>query len=56
VILALLARRFHLRLRGVADPAPLRALGLDAEAGPARRGPDVLEVPAPFVRLPQARA
>jgi hypothetical protein len=56
VILALLARRFHLRLRGVADPAPLRALGLDAEAGPARRGPDVLEVPAPFVRLPQARS
>jgi hypothetical protein len=55
VILALLARRFHLRLRGVADPAPLRALGLDAEAALARREADVLEVKAPFVRLPQVR-
>lgn len=54
VILALMARRFHLRLRGVSNPAPLRDLGLDAESSPARRGPDVLEVKEPFLRLPQA--
>lgn len=53
VILALLARRYRLLVRGCADPVPLRAVGIDASAEPAPRGPDLLVVDEPFVRLPQ---
>jgi hypothetical protein len=55
VMLALLAALHPLRLRGLADPGPLRALGFDAEAGPATPGPRALRVPEPFSRLPQRR-
>ncbi|MCK6505829.1 lactate racemase domain-containing protein [Myxococcota bacterium] len=53
VMLALLATRYRLQIRGCHDPAPLRAVGLDASADPPPRGPAWLEVPAPFSRLPQ---
>lgn len=53
VMLALLARHCRLQLRGCADPAPLRAVGLDASAQPAPSGPGWLDVPAPFRKLPQ---
>ena len=53
VMLALLAARYHLQVRGCTDPDPLRAVGLDASAGPPPEGPGWLYVPAPFSRLPQ---
>lgn len=56
VILALLARRYRLAVRGCADPEPLRAVGIDASEAPAPSGPGWLEVPEPFTRLPQRSA
>ncbi len=53
VILALLARRYRLAVRGCEQSAELRAVGLDASAEAAPTGPDWLEVPSPFTRLPQ---
>ncbi len=52
VMLALLARRYRLVLTGCIDPAPLRAVGI-AVWPQAPSGPDWLEVPRPFSRLPQ---
>lgn len=59
VMLALLLRRFpRLVVCGVADPAPLRACGLEATDAPAAAlaPPDALVVDDPFGRLPVYRA
>lgn len=53
VMLALLATRYRLQIRGCVDPAPLRAVGLDASSAPPPQGADWLPVPSPFSRLPQ---
>lgn len=55
IMLALLLRRFRLVVCGLADPAPLRALGLEASRRPAAElaPPDALVVPDPFHRLPR---
>lgn len=55
VMLALLLRRFRLVLCGALDPAPLRAVGLDATSLPAEAvAPrDALVVADPFGRLPR---
>ena len=53
VMLALLARTYHLEVAGCDDPRPLRAAGIPATRAPAPRGPGWLDVPAPFARLPQ---
>jgi hypothetical protein len=55
VMLALLARRYRLVVCGVADPAPLRACGLEATAARAEdlAPADALEVRDPFGRLPR---
>lgn len=53
VMLALLAQRYRLVVRGCVDPAPLRRVGIDASSAPAPTGRQWLEVPAPFTRLPQ---
>ena len=57
VMLALLARRYHLVVCGVTDPAPLQACGLDATTAPADAlaPPDSLVVDDPFGRLPALR-
>ncbi len=52
VMLAILARKFRLVLCGVANPEPLRGLGIDARTGGVPDGP-WLRVPNPFHRLPQ---
>lgn len=56
-IFARLAQRYRMIFAGCDDPAPLRAVGLDATATPADAlaGPDALVVEAPFERLPQLR-
>ena len=55
VILALLARRFRLRVVGCPAAAQLRAVGIDATEAPLDHlPPDWIEVPDPFHRLPQA--
>lgn len=56
VILALLARRCRLAVRGCVRAEELRAVGLDASPEPAPSGPGWLEVPSPFTRLPQRAA
>ena len=55
VMLALLARRYRLRVCGCRQAAALRAVGIDATEDAAPSGPDWLDVPAPFSRLPQRR-
>jgi hypothetical protein len=54
VMLAILARKYHMVLCGVADPGPLRALGIDARREGIPDGP-YLRVPDPFHRLPQRK-
>ena len=59
IMLAATLRRFPIVVCGVADPAPLRALGLDASAAPAESlaPADALVVADPFGKLPRfARA
>jgi hypothetical protein len=58
VMLALLLRRYRLVVCGVDDPAPLRAVGLDAtDASAEQVAPaDALFVDDPFGRLPRFRA
>lgn len=55
VVLAMLLRRFRLVVCGVQDPAPLRALGLEATSAPARdvAPADALRVADPFHRIPR---
>lgn len=55
VMLALLLRRFRLVVCGVADPAPLRACGLEATRLPAEAlaPADALVVDDPFGKLPR---
>ncbi|MFN7142391.1 MAG: hypothetical protein ACK4YP_01345, partial [Myxococcota bacterium] len=55
VMLAATLRRFRLVVTGVTDPAPLRAVGLDATSAPADAvaPPDALVVADPFGRLPR---
>ena len=52
VMLALVARRYRIVVAGCAEPAALAAVGIAASADPPPSGPDWLEVPAPFTRLP----
>jgi nickel-dependent lactate racemase len=56
VMLARLARRYHLRVMGCENPGPLRDHGVDATREPAPTGPTWLQVPRPFEALPQWRA
>jgi lactate racemase len=56
VLLALLAQRYRLVLRGCQRPDELRALGFDASAEPAVVEPGWVEVLRPFERLPQLGA
>jgi hypothetical protein len=53
VILALVAERYHLVLAGVRDPAPFRAVGIEATSERVTPDDDWLVVPEPFVRIPQ---
>lgn len=55
IMLAATLRRFDLVVCGVPDPAPLRAIGLNATAARAEdvAPPDALVVPEPFGRLPR---
>jgi len=53
VMLALLAQHFQLEVAGCDDPSPLIAAGIPATRAPAPTGPEWLDVPAPFTRLPQ---
>lgn len=53
IMLALLARHYRLEVAGCDDPSLLHAAGIPATRAPAPRGPDWLDVPAPFSRLPQ---
>ncbi len=55
VILALLMQRYSLKLRGVLNPAPFLAVGLDASSLPAQREAGWLDVAKPFSSLPQLR-
>ena len=56
VMLALLARRFRLRVVHCVQAAALRAVGIDAQEAPLGRLPDGwLAVPDPFHLLPQHR-
>lgn len=54
-MIARLAARYELIVAGCQQPEALRALGIQATAEAAERvaGPDALEIPAPFERLPQ---
>ena len=53
VMLALLARRYRLLVRGCVRPQALVELGIDASAQTAPSGAGWLDVPAPFRKLPQ---
>jgi hypothetical protein len=53
VMLALLAARYRLVVYGVDDPAPLRAVGIEAHREPAPEQPTWLRVADPFQSLPQ---
>jgi lactate racemase len=53
VILALIAKRYRLVLTGVIDPEPFRAVGIEASPEAATPDEDWLQVPEPFVRIPQ---
>jgi hypothetical protein len=53
VMLALLSSRYRLAVAGAARPQALQAAGLELWTGPLPQGPDWLEVPNPFGRLPQ---
>ena len=56
-MIARLARRYRLVVAGCREPEALRALGVQASSAPAEAiaGPDALQVPSPFRRLPQLR-
>ncbi len=56
VILALLARRYRLVVTSCQAVGALREAGVEATGAPAPSGPDWLEVPDPFHRLPQLAA
>lgn len=53
VMLALLARSYHLELVGCIDPAPFLRVGIDATSALPSDEDDQLVVPMPFSRLPQ---
>lgn len=54
VMLALLGSRYHLEVWGCENPAPLRAVGIEAWSDPPPPGgPGTLHVPDPFTALPQ---
>ena len=56
VMIALLARRYRLVIAGCQEPDALRAVGLEAHAGPAELPPGWLDVRRPFEKLPQLLA
>ena len=53
VILAMLSRRYRLRVEGCVEPARLQSVGIDASADCSDHPPTWLRVPHPFQRLPQ---
>jgi len=54
VMLAMLTRRFRLRITGCQSAETLRKIGIDATEAPANPRPDWLMVPSPFQKIPQA--